>query len=93
MVATNKILLPECTGEGCGGGMRNPPREARLHACSPVYFLLSPFCRRSRAAGPRLTPSRKERPDVTIKRKDLIQNYYRFSCIVCSKCRFHHAPA
>ncbi len=32
--------------------MRNPPRESRLHACSPVHFLLSPFCRRSRPAGP-----------------------------------------
>ena len=47
MVAINKILLPECTGEGRGGGTRNAPREARLHACSPFYFLLSPVCRRS----------------------------------------------
>jgi hypothetical protein len=50
MVAINKILLSECTGEQCGGGTRNPPREARLHARSPVHFLLSPFCRRSRPA-------------------------------------------
>jgi hypothetical protein len=48
MVAINKILLPQCAGERCGGRTRNPPREARLHACSPVHFLLSPFCRRSR---------------------------------------------
>ena len=45
MVATNKILLSERNGGGCGGGTRNPPLEARLHARSPVYFLLSPFCR------------------------------------------------
>ena len=38
MVAINKILLPECTGEGCGGGTGNPPREARLHAYSPFHF-------------------------------------------------------
>ncbi len=50
MVAINKILLPECTGEGRGGGKRNPPRESRLHACSPVHFLLSLFCWRSRPA-------------------------------------------
>ncbi len=50
MVAVNKILLAKCTGEGCGGGTRNPPREARLHACPPFHFLLSPFCRRSRPA-------------------------------------------
>ena len=31
MVAINKMLLPECAGEGRGGGTRNPPREARLH--------------------------------------------------------------
>ena len=47
MVAINKILLRECAGEGCCGGTRNPPRKARLHACSPVHFPLSPFCRRS----------------------------------------------
>ncbi len=47
MVAINKILLPECTGERFGGGTGNPPREARLYACPPVHFLLSPFCRRS----------------------------------------------
>ncbi len=33
MVAANKILFPECTGGGCSGGTRNPPRETRLHAC------------------------------------------------------------
>jgi hypothetical protein len=50
MVAINKILLPECAAEGCGGGTRNRPREARLHVCSPFHLLLSPFCRRSRPA-------------------------------------------
>jgi hypothetical protein len=50
MVAINKILLPECTGERRGGGTGNPPREARLHARSPVHFLLSPLCRRPRPA-------------------------------------------
>ena len=49
MVAINKILLPGCTGEGRGGGTRNPPLEARLCVCSPVHFLLSPS---AGAAGP-----------------------------------------
>ncbi len=48
MVAINKILLPECTGEGCAGETRNPPHTARLHARSTFHFLLSPCCRRSR---------------------------------------------
>jgi hypothetical protein len=73
MVAINKILLSESTGEGCGGGTRNPPREARLRACSPFPFLLSPFCRRSRPAGPGLTRSHEERQDGVIKRMNLMQ--------------------
>ena len=65
MVAINKILLPERNGEGCGGGTRNPPREARLYACSPVHFLLSPFCRRGR-------PARNHRPT-----QPLVDNLYQ----------------
>jgi hypothetical protein len=73
MVAINKILLPERTDERCGGGTRNPPREARLHARSPVHFLLSPFCRRRRPTGPCLTQSHEERQDGTKKRKESMQ--------------------
>ncbi len=61
MVAINKIVLLGYTCEGCGGETRNPLREARLHACSPVHFLLSPCCRRGQ-------PTRNYRRAVAIGR-------------------------
>jgi hypothetical protein len=45
----------------CVGESRISARAARLHARSPVYFLLSPFCRRSR-------PARNHRRTVAVGR-------------------------
>ena len=71
MVGINEFPLPEYTGEGCGGGTRNPPREARLHACSPFHFLLSTFyfllAQPARRPMSHTKPQRRERQDRTIK--------------------------
>ncbi len=77
MGAIAEILMAEGTARNhygrYVGEARISARAARLHACSPVHFLLSPFCRRWWLAGPCLTPSREDRQYGTKRHKDLMQ--------------------
>jgi hypothetical protein len=52
MVALAEILIAEANDNDpcghCGDETRVPTRTARCRVCSPVHFLLSAFCWRSR---------------------------------------------
>ncbi len=54
MVALTEILIAEVKDKNpcdhCGGETQIPGRTARFHACSHVHSLISPVCRRGRAA-------------------------------------------